>query len=77
MGATYALINKVLLKFHTDLLRFLFLFHGLFFFYFHFLIFNCFPPPLLFQRGVEVSSPGQWEYRRTLKGAWKTSSKDL
>lgn len=36
MGATYALINKVLLKFHTDLLRFLFLFHGLFFFIFIF-----------------------------------------
>lgn len=32
MVATYALINKVLLKFHTDLLRFFFLFHGLFFF---------------------------------------------
>lgn len=34
MVATYALINKVLLKFHTDLLRFFFLFHGLSFFFF-------------------------------------------
>lgn len=37
MVATCALINKVLLKFHTDLLRFLFFFHGLtnFFFFFN------------------------------------------
>jgi len=34
MAATCALINKALLKFHTDLLRFLFLFHGLFIFHF-------------------------------------------
>lgn len=30
IAATYTLISKVLLKFHADLLRFLFLFHGLF-----------------------------------------------
>lgn len=30
MAATYTLINNVLLKFHADLLRFLFPFHGLF-----------------------------------------------
>lgn len=41
MVATYALINKVLLKFHADLLRLLFLFRGLFIFI---LFFGCFFP---------------------------------
>lgn len=42
MAATYALINKMLLKSHTDLLRFLLLFHGLFVFVLLYLsLFQC------------------------------------
>lgn len=73
---SYALINKVLLKFHADLLRFLFLFHGLFIFYFIFMIF-C--HSLLFECCMEVNSPGQQDHPGwgwcALKNAWKTSSK--
>lgn len=76
--ASYALINKVLLKFHADLLRFLFLFHGLFIFYFIFMIF-C--HSLLFECCMEVNSPGQQDHPGwgwcALKNAWKTSSKNI
>lgn len=77
MVASCALINKVLLKFHTDLLRFLFLFHGLFIFY---CIFKIFCHSLLVECCVEVNSPGQqepgWGWH-ALKNAWKTSSKHI
>lgn len=76
--ASYALINKVLLKFHADLLRFLFLFHGLFIFYFIFMVF-C--HSLLFECCMEVNSPGQQDHPGwgwcALKNAWKTSSKNI
>lgn len=78
MVATCALINKVLLKFHTDLLRFLLLFHGLTNFFF-FLMFYL--PCHLFQCCRELSSPGQQDCHGwgwcALKRAWKTSRKDM
>lgn len=79
MVATYALINKVLLKFHTDLLRFLFLFHGLFIIFLLLLFF--FFPYLLLQCCMEMSSPGQQDCQAWGKcpsnSAWKTSSNNI